>query len=381
MAKELLKGNIAIAEAAIRAGLQAYFGYPITPQTELLEHMSLRMPQLGRVFLQAESELAAINMVYGAACAGVRTMTSSSGPGISLMQEGLSYIACSEVPAVLVDIMRGGPGLGNIQPTQADYNQLTKGAGHGDFRSIVLAPSSVQEAIDLTVLAFDLAEKYRTIAIVAGDGMIGQMMEPAELPAMQEPATTRPDWALTGAKGRQKNIITSLFLGAEKLEEVNKRLQTKIERIKVEEVRYEETLTGDVEILVVAFGTAGRIAKTAIHDARQQGIRAGLLRPISLCPFPGEPLDKLLQGTQRIREVKAILVVEMNAGQMVEDVRLVARGRVPVHFYGRTGGAVPLPDEILDQILKLARHPEVSPAAGEDLSGESHGPTSTLMAA
>lgn len=365
MAKELLKGNVAIAEAAIRSGLQAYFGYPITPQTELLEHMSLRMPQLGRTFLQAESELAAINMVYGAACAGVRTMTSSSGPGISLMQEGLSYIACSEVPAVLVDIMRGGPGLGNIQPSQADYNQLTKSAGHGDFHSIVLAPSSVQEAIDCTVLAFDLAEKYRTIVIVAGDGMIGQMMEPAELPPMQKPRTTRPDWALTGAQGRKKNIITSLYLGAETLENTNKRLQAKLKRIRAEEVRYEEMLTEDAEILVVAFGTTGRIAKTAIREARRQGVRAGLLRPITLFPFPFAPLDELSQDTPRAKQVKAILVVEMNAGQMVEDVRLGVRGRVPVHFYGRTGGAVPLPDEILDQILTLGNRLK-EPSRDED---------------
>jgi 2-oxoglutarate ferredoxin oxidoreductase subunit alpha len=363
MAKELLKGNVAIAEAAIRAGVQAYFGYPITPQTELLEHMSLRMPQLGRTFLQAESELAAINMVYGAACAGVRVMTSSSGPGISLMQEGLSYIACSEVPVVLVDIMRGGPGLGNIQPTQADYNQLTKSAGHGDFHSIVLAPSSVQEAIDFTVLAFDLAEKYRTIAIVAGDGMIGQMMEPAELPPMQKPRTTRPDWALTGAKGRKKNIITSLYLGAELLENVNQRLQAKINRIQAEEVRYEKVLTDDADLLIAAFGTTGRIAKTAIREARRQGVRVGLLRPITLSPFPFAPLDELLQG-----KIKSILVLEMNTGQMVEDVRLGVRGRVPVHFYGRTGGAVPLPDEILDQILALANRLNESPH-GEDQAG------------
>ncbi len=363
MAKELLKGNVAIAEAAIRAGVQAYFGYPITPQTELLEHMSLRMPQLGRTFLQAESELAAINMVYGAACAGVRVMTSSSGPGISLMQEGLSYIACSEVPVVLVDIMRGGPGLGNIQPTQADYNQLTKSAGHGDFHSIVLAPSSVQEAIDFTVLAFDLAEKYRTIAIVAGDGMIGQMMEPAELPPMQKPRTTRPDWALTGAKGRKKNIITSLYLGGEVLENVNKRLQAKLNRIRAEEVRYEKMLTEDADILIVAFGTTGRIAKTAIREARRQGVRAGLLRPITLFPFPFAPLDELLQG-----KIKSILVLEMSTGQMVEDVQLGVRGRVPVYFYGRTGGAVPLPDEILDQILALANRLDESPH-GEDYAG------------
>jgi 2-oxoglutarate ferredoxin oxidoreductase subunit alpha len=351
MAKELLKGNVAIAEAAIRAGLRAYFGYPITPQTELLEHMALRMPELGRTFLQAESEVAAINMVYGAACAGIRVMTSSSGPGISLMQEGLSYIACSEVPVVLVDIMRGGPGLGNIQPTQADYNQLTKSAGHGDFHSLVLAPSSVQEAIDFTMLAFDLAEKYRTLVIVAADGLIGQMMEPATLPPMQKLSATRPDWALTGAKGRTKNIITSLYLGSERLESVNQRLQAKLERIKANEVRYETMLAADAEILVVAFGSIGRIAKTAVNEARRQGVRVGLLRPISLFPFPFDPLITLS------RQVKAVLVVEMNAGQMIDDVRLVVREQVPVEFYGRTGGVVPMPDEIKDQILRLDKYP------------------------
>jgi 2-oxoglutarate ferredoxin oxidoreductase subunit alpha len=381
MAKELLKGNVAIAEAAIRAGLQAYFGYPITPQTELLEHMSLRMPQLGRVFLQAESELAAINMVYGAACAGVRTMTSSSGPGISLMQEGLSYIICSEVPVVLVDIMRGGPGLGNIQPTQADYNLLTKSAGHGDSRSIVLAPSSIQEAIDFTILAFDIAEKYRTMVIVAGDGMIGQMMEPAELPPMRKLPATSPDWALTGAKGRRKNIITSLYLGADKLEEVNRRLLAKINRIRTEEVRYEEMFTDDAEILVVAFGTAGRIAKTAIREARQRGVRVGLLRPISLFPFPSIPLDNLLQDARRGTKVRSLLVVEMSAGQMVEDVRLVVQGRVPVHFYGRTGGAVPLPDEILGQLLKLARRPEKSPTPDVGYHEDQQEPAARRLAA
>jgi 2-oxoglutarate ferredoxin oxidoreductase subunit alpha len=378
MAMELLEGNVAIAEAAIRAGLQAYFGYPITPQTELLEHMSLRMPQLGRIFLQAESEVAAINMVYGAACAGVRVMTSSSGPGISLMQEGLSYIACSEVPVVLVDIMRGGPGLGNIQPTQADYNQITKSAGHGDFHSIVLAPCSVQEAIDFTVLAFDLAEKYRTITIVAGDGMIGQMMEPAELPPMRKSPAARPDWALTGAKGRRKNVITSLHLGAQDLEEVNQKLQAKIDRIKTEEVRCEAWLTDDAEILVVAFGTSARIAKTAVRDARRQGVRVGLLRPITLFPFPFGPLNGLVQRTPRMQ---AILVVEMSAGQMVEDVRLGVEGRVPVHFYGRTGGAVPLPDEILDQILTLARRPDSTPTAGPGSAGDWRGSLNTDMAA
>jgi 2-oxoglutarate ferredoxin oxidoreductase subunit alpha len=364
MAKELLKGNVAIAEAAIRAGVEAYFGYPITPQTELLEHMALRMPQLGRVFLQAESELAAINMVYGAACAGVRVMTSSSGPGISLMQEGLSYIACSEVPAVVVDIMRGGPGLGNIQPTQADYNQLTKSAGHGDFHCLVLAPSSVQEAVDLTVLAFDLADKYRTIAILAGDGMIGQMMEPAELPPMRPAPTARPDWALTGAKGRPKHIITSLDLSADGLEKINQRLQAKLARIRAEEIRYEEMLTDDVDILVVAFGTTGRIAKTAIREARSQGIRVGLLRPITLYPFPFARLEELS------RRMKSILVVEMSAGQMVEDVRLGVGGRAPVHFYGRTGGNVPLPDEIAQQIVTLAKRLGEPPTANGNGAGE-----------
>jgi 2-oxoglutarate ferredoxin oxidoreductase subunit alpha len=276
-------------------------------------------------------------------------MTSSSGPGISLMQEGLSYIAASEVPVVLVDIMRGGPGLGNIQPTQADYNQLTKSAGHGDFHSIVLAPGSVQEAVDLTVLAFDLAEKYRTIAIVAGDGMIGQMMEPAELPPLQEPAVTRPDWALTGANGRSKNVITSLYLGARNLEAVNRRLQAKLDCIKAEEVRYETQLTDDADILIVAFGTAGRIAKTAIRQARRRGIHAGLLRPITLYPFPFEPLAELS------KQMRAILVVEMSSGQMVDDVRLAVPDSLPIRFYGRTGGAVPLPDEILDQLVFLNR--------------------------
>ncbi len=349
MEKELLKGNVAIAEAAIRAGCHAYFGYPITPQTELLEHMARRMPELNRVFLQAESEVAVINMVYGAACAGVRVMTSSSGPGISLMQEGLSYIACSEVPAVLVNIMRGGPGLGNIQPCQSDYNLLTKSAGHGDFHSIVLAPASVQEAIELTGLAFDLAEAYRTIVFVAGDGIIGQMMEPAVLPPMQPLRTTRPPWALTGARRRPKHIITSVYLGGAALEKVNLRLQAKLQRIQAAEVRYEALLAGDAEILVVAFGTAARVAKTAIRQARQQGINAGLLRPITLYPFPSEALAALS------RRARAILVVEMNAGQMVDDVRLHAQPGVPVDFLGHMGGVVPMPDEILTRLQQLDR--------------------------
>ncbi|HID89685.1 MAG TPA: 3-methyl-2-oxobutanoate dehydrogenase subunit beta, partial [Anaerolineae bacterium] len=247
MAKELWEGNAALAEAAIRAGVEAFFGYPITPQTEVLEHFSKRMPELGRVFLQAESEVAAINMVYGAACAGARVMTSSSSPGVSLMQEGFSYIACSEVPAVVTNIMRGGPGLGNVQPAQGDYFQAVKSAGHGDFHMIVLAPANVQELIDLVVLAFDLADKYRTLVMVVADGSIGQMMEPAEMPPMRpvRPPEERPDWALTGAKGREPNIITSLYLGAENLERVNLRLQAKLKEIAANEVRWKEYSTED----------------------------------------------------------------------------------------------------------------------------------------
>ncbi len=347
MAKELWKGNEALAEAAVRAGLVAYFGYPITPQTELLEYLSLRMVRLERAFLQAESELAAINMVYGAACTGVRVMTSSSSPGISLMQEGLSYIAASEVPVVLVDIMRGGPGLGNIQPSQSDYFQVTKASGHGDFHPLVLAPATVQEAVDLVYLAFDLAEQYRTIVIVVADGNIGQMMEPAEMPPMREVEKDRPDWALTGADGREHRIITSLELGAERLEALNLRLQAKIERVRQAEVRYQEHRVEHADILITAFGTMGRISQTAAEMARAKGIKAGVFRPISLFPFPEERLEELS------RQVSRILVVEMNAGQMLEDVRLAVGKDYPVEFYGRMGGIVPLPDDVLEVVERI----------------------------
>lgn len=343
MAKEMLKGNIAIAEASVRAGCEAYFGYPITPQTELLEHMSKRMVELGRVFLQAESEVASINMVYGAACLGARVMTSSSSPGISLMQEGLSYIAGSEVPAVVVDVMRGGPGLGNILPSQADYFQVTRAAGHGDFHPIVLAPASVQEAIDLTVLAFDLAEKYRHLTIVAADGMIGQMMEPAELPPMRPLPTKRPDWALTGAQGRPKNTIVSFHLEADAQEQFNHKLQRKLREITLSEQRSIEYFTDDCDLLVVGYGSAGRIALSAVQAARDKGIRAGLFRPLSLWPYPEEALRKAAE------KADAVLVVEMNAGQMLEDVRLVVH-HAPIYFYGRMGGSIPMPDEILNVI-------------------------------
>ena len=349
MAKELLKGNVAFAEAAIRAGCEAYYGYPITPQTEALEHMAKRMPELGRVFLQAESEVAAINMVYGAACAGVRVMSSSSSPGVSLMMEGLSYIAGSEVPVVLVDIMRGGPGLGNIAPSQGDYNQIVKGGGHGDYRLITLAPATIQEIIDLTYEAFDIAEKYRAIVVVLADGSIGQMMEPAELPPMQEvrKREDRPEWSLTGAKDRDPRVITSIYIDPAEEEVFNLQLVEKQKEIEANEVRFSSLLLEDAEIAVVAYGTAGRIAQSSVKQARDEGIKVGLLRPISLYPFPYDEIGKVAD------QVKRVLVVEMSGGQMLDDVRLAVNGKVPVDFYGRMGGMVPLPDEVFEQIQEL----------------------------
>src|SRR5574341_1213567 len=343
---EMLKGNVAIAEAAIRAGCEAYFGYPITPQPELLEHFAQRMIELGRVFIQAESEVAAINMVYGAACAGVRVMTSSSSPGISLMQEGMSYIAGSELPVVIVDVMRGGPGLGNILPSQADYFQVTRSAGHGDFHPIVLAPASVQEAADFTMLAFDLADKYRHMVLIAADGQVGQMMEPAELPPMRDVKHEYPAWALTGAKDRQPNIITSIYLKGEEEEAYNRKIQARLKEIKAAEQRSVEFMTEDADLLVVGYGTAGRIAYTAVEMARERGMKVGLLRPQTLWPFPEDRLSQLADC------VKGVLVVEMNAGQMIDDVKLATGGQIPVTFYGRMGGVVPMPDEIFDAIVR-----------------------------
>ncbi len=354
MAKILMKGNEAIAEAAIRAGCEAYFGYPITPQTELLEYMSRRMVELGRIFLQAESELAAINMVYGAACAGARVMTSTSSPGFSLMQEGISYIVCSELPAVVINVMRGGPGLGNIQPSQGDYFQMTKGGGHGDYHTIVLAPATLQEAIDLTILAFDLADKYRSVVTIIADGMIGQIMEPVVLPEIEPPKRPEQPWALTGAKGRERNIITSLYLGGPHLEKVNLRLQETLKKIKANEIRYTEYMLEGAEIVVIAYGTAGRIAQTAVKEAREKGIPAGLFRPITMFPFPYGRLD------EAATTVDHLLVFELNAGQMLEDVRLATRDRLPLHFYGKMGGVIPSPAEVLAEIKKIA-----SPQQGE----------------
>ena len=347
MAKQLLKGNEAFAEAAIRAGCEGFFGYPITPSTEFLEHMAKRMPELGRAFVQAESEVAAINMVYGAACTGKRVMTASSGPGLSLMSEGISYIAGTEVPAVIVNVMRGGPGLGNIAPSQGDYFQMVKGGGHGDYFPIVLAPASVQEAIDYITLAFDLAEKYRTIVHIVVDGNIGQMMEPAELPPMRELPKDAPPWAVRGAKDRPPNILTSIYIDPKDEEVVNIRLLRRWMEVEKNEVRYKEYFMEDAEIAVIGFGTAGRVASSAVKQARAEGIKVGLFRPITLAPLPKKQISEIADRVRRI------LVVEMNHGMMLEDIQAVVAGRVPVEFFGRMGGVTPFPDEILEEIRRI----------------------------
>ncbi len=346
MGKIMMKGNEAIGEAAIMAGCTHYFGYPITPQSELTAYMARMLPKRGGVFLQSESEVAAINMLYGAGAAGARVMTSSSGPGISLMSEGISYIACSEIPVVLVNIQRGGPGLGTIQPSQADYLQATKGGGHGDYHLIVLAPSSVQELVNLTQKAFDLADKYRNPVMVLGDGLLGQMMEPVEIKKI-EPKNYDKSWALTGAKGRAPHRITSFDIDPHKLEEVVRHLKEKYIQIKRDEVMYEEMNTEDAEILIVAFGSMGRISKTVIRELEEEGIKAGLLRPITLWPFPEEKMYEL--GAR----IGKVFVTEMNAGQMVEDVERVTKGKAEIYFYGRPGGVVPTPKEIKEEIKEV----------------------------
>ena len=349
MALEMIKGNIAIAEAAMRAGLASYFGYPITPQTELLEHLSARMPELGRAFVQAESELGAINMVYGAACTGLRTMTSSSSPGISLMQEGLSYISGTELPAVIVDVVRGGPGLGNIAPSQADYTQLVHGGGHGEYHLIVLAPASVQEAVDLTGMAFDIAEKYRMIVCLLLDGSLGQMMEPVELPEFQPVRTTPPAWAVGSPDSKERVVMTSINIDPPSQERFNVKMMTRWQEVEKNEVRYKGYYLEDAEYVVIGFGTAGRIALSAVRAAREQGLKIGLLRPITLAPFPAKAVDELAD------RVKGFLVVEMSNGQMLDDVVSIAARRVPVEFYGRMGGMVPYPDEIANAINDLVQ--------------------------
>jgi len=350
----LMKGNEALAEAAIRAGCQAYFGYPITPQSEILEYLADEGRKRGMIVLQAESEVASINMVYGAAGAGARVMTSSSSPGISLMQEGLSYIACAELPCLVVNVNRGGPGLGTIQPSQGDYFQATKGGGHGDYRLIVLAPSSVQEMAAFVYDAFDLADTYRNPVMILADGALGQMMEKVEFPDYDPTAHVPPKpWATTGKpKDRPANVITSLHIQPEKMEQINLHLQAKYRTITEREVRYETLETDDAEVLIVAYGLVARIAHRAVQLARAEGIRAGVLRPITLYPFPAVPLRALAE------RVQGMLVVEMNSGQMVEDVRLSVEGRVPVAFHGRMGGIIPTPEEVLEALKAMTtQHP------------------------
>lgn len=346
--KLLMKGNEAIAEAAIVAGCRYYFGYPITPQTEIAAYMSARLPGVGGVFIQAESEMSAINMVIGAASAGARVMTSSSSPGISLKQEGLSFIAGCELPCVLANIVRAGPGLGGILPGQCDYFQAVKGGGHGDYRNVAIAPWSVQEMFDLTIDAFDIADRYRVAVIIMGDGMLGQIMEPVEI--KERPAKSLPgkEWALTGnGLKRKSNIVNSLYIIGEELEALNNKLQSKYAEIGKNETRCGIYNCENADIIVTAFGTTARIVKNVIKTAEKEGIRMGLIRPITLWPFPDREIAKFADTP------RAFLSVEMNAGQMVEDVRLAVNGRKPVYFHGRTGGMVPTQQEILDKIKEI----------------------------
>ena len=346
--KILMKGNEAIGEAAICAGCRYYFGYPITPQSELTAYMAKKLLKMKDAsFVQAESELAAINMVYGAASTGVRVMTSSSSPGISLMQEGISYIACSEVPCVVVNMMRGGPGLGDIQPAQGDYFQATKGGGHGDYHLIVLAPSSVQELVDLTMDAFDLADKYRNPAMILGDGLLGQMMEAVEFkerPKVDLPS--KESWTLVGCKGRKPHRIVSFDLNPSVLEKMNLVINEKYKKLKEDEVRYESINIENADLIIVAYGTVARIVKTVIQKAKKEGINIGLIRPITLFPFP----EKIISKTAE--RIKKFLVVEMSLGQMIEDVKLAVNGKAEVNFYGRCGGIIPTPIEILKELNK-----------------------------
>ena len=348
--KVLMKGNEAIGEAAIRSGCDAFFGYPITPQTEVSAYLSKKMPKIGKVFLQAESEIAAVNMVYGAAGTGKRIMTSSSSPGISLKAEGISYIAGAELPCVIINIVRGGPGLGGIQPAQSDYFQATKGGAHGDFNMPVYAPASIQEMVDLVQEAFDVADMYRTPCMVMGDGMLGQMMEPVEFKEASKRELPEKTWAANGLKGRTKhNVVNSLFLKPEELEYHNIKLQKKYAEIKKNEVKYElYNCEEEVDLIIVAYGTTSRICKNVVQMAKNDGIKVGLIRPITLWPFPVEAFDKTVNLTKN-----GYLAVEMSCGQMVEDVRLSVEGRKPVGFYGRSGGMVPHPNDILNKVKEI----------------------------
>ena len=344
--RQLLKGNEALCKAAMDAGCSCFFGYPITPQNQVPEYLSLLMPKAGRVFVQAESELAAINMIYGAASTGARVMTSSSSPGISLMQEGISYIAGADLPAVIINVMRGGPGLGNIAPSQSDYYQSTRGGGHGDYRTLVLAPSSVQEMYDLTRDAFDLAEKYRNPVLVLADAILGQMMEPTTITREPQPVPPPLPWGTRGTRKGSRTVINSLYIDPVKLEAFNRQMLEKYDRMAREDVRWEERIPENADVVFVAYGSAARICTTAIEHLAAQGITAGLFRPITLFPFPTEALRVVGE------RAKKLMVVEMSAGQMLEDVRLTMEGRCPIGFFGRTGGVVPTPAEVTEATSK-----------------------------
>ncbi|MBI5501858.1 MAG: 3-methyl-2-oxobutanoate dehydrogenase subunit VorB [Deltaproteobacteria bacterium] len=351
MPKKLMKGNEALGEAAIVAGAQAYFCYPITPQTEIAEYLAKRMPEVGGVFVQAESELAASQMIFGAAAAGARVFTTSSSPGISLMGEAMSYITAAELPAVFINIMRCGPGLGGILPSQGDYLQAVKGAGHGDYKLLVLAPSTIQEAVDLTIEAFRLADKYRNPVMIIGDGLIGQMMEPVDFESCTKPPRLDCSaWATTGCAGREPHIVKTLFLDPNVLEERNRTLKAKYERMTREEIRF-ETYCCDPppDLLFAAYGTTARVVRTAVDHLREEGASVGMFRPISVYPFP----DDALRQVAHHPAVRNVLVVEMSMGQMLEDVQSALQGRRPLHFYGRGGGNVPAPEELIDEARKL----------------------------
>jgi 2-oxoisovalerate ferredoxin oxidoreductase alpha subunit len=348
--RQLTKGNVAVVKGAVLAGCRAYYGYPITPASEIAEAAALYLPQVGGTFLQAESEVAAINMVYGAASAGLRAMSGSSGPGLSLMQEGISYLAGAELPCVIVDVVRGGPGLGNIAPEQSDYFAMVKGGGHGNYRNLVLAPASVQEMADLTGLAFELADKYRNPAIVLTDGFVGQMMEPLELEERESVLPEKP-WAVRGTAETRRNLLTSIYLEPDVLEAHQRRMEAKYQRAREEEPRHESYRAEDAEVLLIGYGIVSRVLRSAVEEARREGLRVGLFRPITLWPFPARAL------VEAARRVEKILVVELSNGQMVEDVRLSLDGKVPVEFYGRSGGNVPSVEEIRAELAaRLASH-------------------------
>jgi pyruvate/2-oxoacid:ferredoxin oxidoreductase alpha subunit len=352
MTKELIKGNDAVVKAALLAGCRSFYGYPITPASEITETAAKYFPIAGGTFLQAESEVAAINMVYGAACAGERTMTASSGPGLSLMQEGISYLAGSELPCVIVDITRGGPGLGNIAPEQSDYHQIVKGGGHGNYHTIVLAPNSCQEMCDLTIMAFDLADRFRNPAIVLADGFIGQMMEPVEFPLRTNLPEPKP-WAVRGDAETRKNLITSIYMSPEELEQHVLKLEKKYVRANAAEEMYELYKTDDAELVVIGYGIVSRLLKAAVDKARERGLKVGLFRPITLWPFPTRELSVLTQWAE------TFLTVELSTGQMIEDVKLAVEGARPVRFYSRVGGMVPTTEELLRQIVKASEEKDV----------------------